>query len=84
MEAEDRPAHRPAPGKQWRRQTPARLSSDLPPVALDDAFRKLTRVDAPSFVERNRALHWMLIDDITVEYRRKHGSIAGAQVRRAG
>ncbi len=44
-------------------------------------IRKLTRVDAPSLVERNRAVHRMLVDGVTVEYRRKDGSIAGAQAR---
>src|SRR5207237_611565 len=41
--------------------------------------RKLTRVDAPSLVDKNRAVHRMMVDGITVEYRRKDGSIAGAQ-----
>ena len=58
-----------------------RLNPDLPHEALEDAYRKLTRVDAPSLLERNRALHRMLVDGITVEYRRKDGSIAGAQAR---
>ena len=58
-----------------------RLNPDLPPEALEDAYRKLTRVDAPSLVERNRALHRMLVNGVTVEYRRKDGSIAGAQAR---
>ena len=68
----------------WRgglRQALARLNPDLPPEALEDAYRKLTRVDAPSLVERNRAVHRMLVDGVTVEYRRKDGSIAGAQAR---
>jgi type I restriction enzyme R subunit len=51
----------------------------LPTEALDDAFRKLTKTDAPTLVERNRALHRMLVDGVNVEYRRKDGSIAGAQ-----
>ena len=38
-------------------------------------------MDAPSLVERNRAVHRMLVDGVTVEYRRKDGSIAGAQAR---
>jgi len=63
------------------RQSLVRLNPDLPPEALDDAFRKLTRVDAPSLVERNRTLHRMLVDGVTVEFRRKDGSIAGAQAR---
>jgi len=63
------------------RQALVRLNPDLPPDALEDAYRKLMRVDAPSLVERNRAVHRMLVDGVTVEYRRKDGSIAGAQAR---
>ncbi|HZS68745.1 MAG TPA: type I restriction endonuclease, partial [Burkholderiales bacterium] len=63
------------------RQALVRLNPDLPPEALNDAWRKLTRVDAPSLVERNRAVHRMLVDGVTVECRRKDGSIAGAQAR---
>jgi type I restriction enzyme, R subunit len=63
------------------RQALARLNPDLPPEALDDAYRKLIKVDAPSLIERNRAIHRMLVDGVTVEYRRKDGSIAGAQAR---
>ena len=33
------------------------LNPDLPVEALGDAYRKLTRVDAPTLVERNRAVH---------------------------
>ncbi len=36
------------------RQALWRLNPELPAAALDDAFRKLTRADAPSLVERNR------------------------------
>jgi type I restriction enzyme, R subunit len=63
------------------RQALVRLNPDLPPEAVEDAYRKLTRMDAPSLIERNRALHRMLMDGVTVEYRRKDGSIAGAQVQ---
>jgi type I restriction enzyme, R subunit len=63
------------------RQALVRLNPDLPQDALDDAWRKLVRVDAPSPVEKNHALHRMLVDGVTVEYRRKDGSIAGAQAR---
>ena len=63
------------------RQAIVRLNPDLPPEALDDAWRKLTRVDAPSLVERNHAVHRMLVDGVTVEYRRTDGSIGGAQAR---
>ena len=55
----------------------ARLNPDLPPEALDDAFRKLTQAHAPTLLERNRAVHRMLVEGIPVEYRRADGSIAG-------
>ena len=58
-----------------------RMNPSLPAETIDDAYRKLTRVDAPSLVERNRAVHRLLVDGVTVEYRRKDGSIAGAQAR---
>jgi type I restriction enzyme R subunit len=51
-----------------RRSIPA-----LPAEALEDAFRKLTRSDAPSLPERNRAVHRMLVDGVTVEYRGRTG-----------
>ena len=66
------------------RQALVGLNPDLPPDALEDAFRKLTRVDAPSLVEKNCAVHRMLVEGVAVEYRRKDGSIAGALARRAG
>ncbi|WP_454642190.1 type I restriction endonuclease subunit R [Bradyrhizobium liaoningense] len=59
----------------------ARLNPDLPNEALEDAHRKLARLDAPSLIERNRAVHRMLVDGINVEFRRKDGSIGGAQAR---
>ena len=63
------------------RQVLVRLNPDLPAEALEDAYRKLTRTDAPSLVERNRALHRMIVNGVTVEYRRPDGSIAGAQAQ---
>jgi type I site-specific restriction-modification system R (restriction) subunit len=63
------------------RQALARLNPGLPPEALDDAFRRLTRSEGATLEARNRALHRMLVDGVTVEYRRLDGSIAGAQAR---
>jgi type I restriction enzyme R subunit len=63
------------------RQALARLNPKLPPEALEDAYRKLTRAEAPSLLERNRTVHRLLVDGIPVEYRRRDGSIAGAQAR---
>ena len=59
----------------------APLNPHLPPEAVEEAYRKLTRIDAPSLIERNRAAHQMLVDGVTVEYRRRDGSIAGGQAR---
>lgn len=63
------------------RRALASLNPDLPPEAIEDAYRKLIKVDAPSLIERNRAVNRMLVDGVTVEYRRNDGSIAGVQAR---
>ena len=62
-------------------QALSRLNPDLPLEALDDAYRKLTRTDAASLLEHNRVVHRMLVDGVTIEYRLRDGSIAGAQAR---
>ena len=63
------------------RQALARLNPAVPAAALEDAFRKLTRIDAPTLITRNRALHRMLVGGVTVEYSHPDGSIAGAPAR---
>src|SRR3990170_4011381 len=57
------------------RQALARLNPALPPEAVGDAFSKLTRAEAGSLLECNRAVHRILVDGVTVEYRRSDGSI---------
>jgi len=59
----------------------SRLNPGLPPEALDDAFRKLTRPQDADLLSRNRYLHRLLVDGVAVEYRAADGSIRGAQVR---
>ncbi len=66
---------------QRLRDALARLNSQLPAEALDDAFRRLTRPEGPDLVSRNRAMHRMLVDGVTVEYRTADGGIRGAQAR---
>ncbi|NSW82200.1 MAG: type I restriction endonuclease subunit R [Syntrophothermus sp.] len=63
------------------RQALAGLNPDVPAEALEEAFRKLTHTDAPTPVARNRAIHRMIVDGVTAEYRRPDGSIGGVQVR---
>jgi type I restriction enzyme R subunit len=66
----------------------ARLNPGLPGEALEEAFRKLTHVEGADLVQRNRALHRLLVDGVTVEYRLPagqagdaEGAIRGAQAR---
>jgi type I restriction enzyme, R subunit len=67
--------------EQRLRDALARLNPDLPPEALQDAFRKLVNPPGATLEQRNRAFHRMLVDGVAVEYRRPDGAIAGAQVR---
>jgi type I restriction enzyme R subunit len=67
---------------EWRlREALVRLNPDLPQEALDDAFRKIVRADGPSLIERNRAVHRMLVNGVTVEYHRPGEPIRRAQAR---
>jgi len=66
---------------QRLRDALARLNPALPAEALDDAFRKLTRPEGAELIVRNRALHRLLVDGVTVEYRDADGAIRGAQAR---
>src|SRR4051812_2729432 len=63
------------------RSARARPPPHLPADAWEDPSRQLTRGAAPSPLERNRAAQRLLVNDVTVEYRRSDGSIAGTQVR---
>jgi type I restriction enzyme R subunit len=59
----------------------ARLNPELPGEALEDAFRKLIRPEGADLAARNRAVHRLLVDGVTVEYRTADGDIRGAQAR---
>ncbi len=59
----------------------ARLNPALPAEALEDAFRKLTRPEGAEVIARNRWVHRLLVDGVTVEYRTACGDIRGAQAR---
>jgi len=75
------PSYREVALERRLRHALGRLNPKLPSEALDDAHRKVTRFEAATLVERNEAVHRMLVDGVPVEYRRPDGSIAGAQVR---
>ncbi len=53
------------------------LNPDLPADALHDAIRKLTSPPGATLEARNRSLHRMLVDGVTVEYRHKDGTVRG-------
>jgi type I restriction enzyme R subunit len=59
----------------------ARLNPALPAEAIEDAFRRLTRPEGAELSARNRAVHRLLVDGVTVEYRAPDGAIRGAQAR---
>jgi type I restriction enzyme R subunit len=58
-----------------------RLNPALPPEALADAFRRLTHPEGTELSARNRAVHRLLVEGVTVEYRATDGAIRGAQAR---
>ncbi len=66
---------------QRLRDALARLNPALSAEALDDAFRKLTRPEGADPIARNRAVHRLLVDGVTVEYRDADSHIRGAQAR---
>jgi type I restriction enzyme, R subunit len=59
----------------------ARINPALPAEALDDAFRKLTRPEVADLLARNRSLHRLMVDGVTVEFRSADGGIRGAQAK---
>jgi type I restriction enzyme R subunit len=67
--------------EQRLRDALARLNPALPSEALDDAFRRLMRPEGPTLEARNRAVYRLLVNGVTVEFRRPDGSIGGAQAR---
>ncbi len=59
----------------------ARLNPHVPPAALDEAFRKLTRPDRPTLIASNHAAHRTIVEGVPVEYFRPDGSLGGDLVR---
>ncbi len=59
----------------------ARLNPTLPADALEDAYRKLTRLEGADLIQRNRSLQRLLVNGVTVEYRTRDGEVRGTQAR---
>jgi predicted amidohydrolase len=57
-----------------------RLNPDLPPEALEDAYRKLTRVNAPTLAQTPwGSLGMTICYDLRFAYLYRHLALAGAQ-----
>jgi type I restriction enzyme R subunit len=59
----------------------ARLNPHASPDTLEEAFRRITRLDGPDPVTRNRTFHTLLTDGLTIEQKRPDGRIAGVIIR---
>ena len=44
------------------------INPNIPPDAISEAARKITRTDSPSLIENNRRFHRMLTDGVDVSY----------------
>ncbi len=44
------------------------INPNIPPEAIADAVRKITRTESPSLIENNRRFHQMLTDGVDVSY----------------
>src|SRR3989304_3448541 len=59
-----------------------KINSSIPPEAIEDAFRKLTRAvhESPLLSANNHQFHKMLTDGVDVEYKNSEGRIVGDKV----
>jgi type I restriction enzyme R subunit len=55
------------------REALARLNPMLPPEALDDAFRQLTRTESPNLTTNDHRFHRLLVDGVPVSYQGEEG-----------
>ena len=63
------------------REAIARLNSNIPTEAREEAIRKVLHPDSPALVQNNFAFHLMLVDGIEVEVRQPDGTMRGERVR---
>lgn len=57
------------------------LNTNVPSDAIEEALRKLTRLDSLSMIINNHTIHKYLVEGVPVEYPREDGSIAGDYVQ---
>ena len=58
----------------------SRINPNLPSSALEDAVQKFTLRKGSTLQTKNRAVHRMLVDGVSVEYMNANGQIRGANV----
>jgi type I restriction enzyme R subunit len=63
------------------REALQRLNASAPAEAIDEAFRKLTRISSPQPIDANHELHYYLVNGVNVEYLRADGTIGYDPVR---
>src|SRR6476661_2790989 len=63
------------------RDTLRDLNPQVPEDAVEEAFRKLLHPETASLIENNRRFHRMLVEGISVEYRRPDGTIGGDLIK---
>ena len=56
------------------------INPTIPADAIEDAVRKVTRIDSPSLVQNNRRFHEMLTEGVPVEFHADDGRIVHDQV----
>jgi type I restriction enzyme R subunit len=58
-----------------------RLNPGVPAEALDEAFRKLTRITSPQLIDANQELHAYLVNGVPSEFLRSDGTIGYDSIR---
>lgn len=58
-----------------------KLNPSIPQPALDEAFKKIVRIDEPTLLENNQALHKLIVDGVPVQYRNASGDIKHDQAQ---
>nr|WP_228060566.1 MULTISPECIES: type I restriction endonuclease [unclassified Coleofasciculus] len=51
------------------------INPNIPPDAIEDAIKKVTRTDTPNLFENNRRFHKLLTDGVDVEYQAENRTI---------
>ncbi len=72
--------------KDRLREALERINPEMPPVALEEAIRKVVTPESPALIENNRAFHQMLTDGIDVSWKdrgkTRHGKVWLVDIRK--